>query len=736
MKKGVVIGCLFIICLFSTTVAWGWGPVGGQWSDWTQKTPRFHYEKGRLTLLPAEESGRAVMQCNYPAVADNMQWELPCLLDRKPTNKNYFKFFLFFSEQGGRESWFYVAPDNSGEAVALFEEWRPVNTTQVNTQKLATIVLSLPSMDWQNLTIRVVKQGNSLQLKATNPRVRPMEAPAVKVELGSKLTPQMSLLANYTRTLTATVAWRLPTVWSQEATQPPQVEVLDIQQPSSRQLLVRLDKPLGTDLASATLNAIPVRLLPTTNPQTLLLELPEPIQPGTVYTLVVNDVTDQWGNKFPLSITFDTPNETAPPAPSPLPVALQITEVMSSPPAEAPLKGVKYIELYNGWEAPVELSGYTLRHGSKKIKLPNGVIPARSYVLLVPEQTPTLSDAPQYELSRFPTLTEKGSYSLVLLQDNEEVDRWDITPYSYGYGLPAGQASIERITFGEQPLSLRSRNPKGGTPGLPSGIVPPQQVPPGAVAITEVLFSPKTRGEKYLELFNTTANNIDLADLYFAYRSSPDANYSYAYVTKDSRPIPPGGYAVLTPYPQTLVEMYPGCRAEALVEYIAFPSFGSTYADIQLRSRASNEVTDHIVVRKQYYGTNVTATGKALERIGPKQDGTLPASWQVALESVGYGTPTLANSVAGNGTTPPNNILELDTLLEALEHYEQADMRVYSPLGNLVAEAHGPNVEPLLLGFRNGQSFLQPGIYVLHLTIQPTGKLAPIRYTAKWLLRW
>ncbi len=436
-----------------------------------------------------------------------------------------------------------------------------------------------------------------------------------------------------------------------------------------------------------------------------------------------------------------------PPAPAPL-RGLYISEIMADPPGEGDLEGLKYIELYNASEHILSLSHYRLLYKSTVYALPETELPPDAYLVLLSVEDVSSGTIPSaVGMEKFPALS--GSFSLKLIEQvsGEEVDVVRFSGKLYGQGYGRGGASVERLAFsGTDDYWCRSQSRRKGTPGSASGMRHPVEVHPSTVIINELMLSPSAGGEKYIELHNKSNQPIALEDLYLRYSNHPDGDRTPWLLVTMPVKIAPGGYVVLTPFPETLVRLYPGSvDATVLVERIDFPSISATYSEIELCAHLDDKVIDRAVYRRQYLGdTSGERTGYALERISPSTDGGQRSSWRRALKDSGGGTPGRVNSVHGyvpHGDEeaeawPADPEMDLRTMLRMSRlHPDRLSLDVYALSGQSYLRASGSRALVHLDELLEGASCWNTAVYIVSVRIAGEGELHDLYYRAKWLLR-
>lgn len=739
---------LLLLFLLLSPLSLASEPIGDNWTSWKFDKEKYTYHNGILSLVNDRIEGEAIIAYDYPSLDESMTWQMRCLFTRKPTGQNYFKWHLFLEDSTTERIHYYVRPSDGGRTVSLIREVKTLTTGQTAKETLVTLSLRSPLVDWEALPLKVTKSQNRLQLHLSYADGTVTSSEPVEYTPGGTARARMILQAVYTKTFKESFHWTLPTITTGE-TSSSSLRILRIESVTPKTIRVWLDHPVTLRGATGTSNLTSIHLSDLEgDPSCIVVTFDEDRKEGVEYTIHIKGLSDHWGNPQELSFVIEEVTSTA--HPTLIPEGIWISEIMSSPPSTGLLKDQQYIEIFNATSKELNLSDLTLRYRQKKISLPEYIVPSEGYVLLVPQGSNLLQSNPQCPIEHFPSLA--GSYTLELCEifTHRILDKVSITPNSYGLGLRRGGASLERLTFGkdggERDLWQRSTSALGGTPASPSGMLPPKEMSAGDLVINEILLTPKNGGEKYLEIFNTTASSISLEDIYIAYRNTTDGEYSYSYLTPRAYTLGSRSYGVITPYPQTLSRLYKEVNPNALIEYVDFPSFSSTYTEIELRSRAGDTVIDRIVIRKQYLGPESKyRTGYALERCTPQADGTHPSSWAIAGGDGSGGSPTRANrrkdyasDLPADTSWPEGPDIDYVTMLRLLGLYpDRCSLCIFTMLGDKVLEqASGSSVSPLLTQLTSGRSTIPPGIYLIHVTVRGDEGKHDLHYWEKWLLSW
>ena len=213
---------------------------------------------------------------------------------------------------------------------------------------------------------------------------------------------------------------------------------------------------------------------------------------------------------------------------------------MADPRGLTILPATEYIELFNTTNHEIDLAGWTFVYDKSAIKLPEAELPAGGYAVLYRSgREITVADGSvEVAIKRFPANMVNAGKPLTLKDPSGTV--------IHNYTYPKAKAG-RSIEHGEDDKWHLSSDPRGGTPGeensdgIPEKPDEPEKASPGDVLINEVMTDPRGLKElpatEYVELFNTTNHEINLAGWTFVYDKSA--------IKLPEAELPAGGYAVL-----------------------------------------------------------------------------------------------------------------------------------------------------------------------------------------------
>lgn len=176
---------------------------------------------------------------------------------------------------------------------------------------------------------------------------------------------------------------------------------------------------------------------------------------------------------------------------------------------------------------------------------------------------------------------------------------------------------------------------KFGQPVMPSA---------GDIIFNEILFNPRESGVDYIELFNRSANIINLKDLLLNNRTAAGNTGLLRQISSADYLLFPGEYVLLSENTVAVQQQYSTEKADVFWEMTALPAMPNTAGHILLFNR-QGETIDALQYEEKWHFPLVTnPKGVALERIDPDKPTQDKSNWHSAAASVGYGTPGYKNS--------------------------------------------------------------------------------------------
>ena len=705
--------------------------LGFAQEGWSGDIDLFSLENGRLTLTPLAQGGeQAEIHRSYELRSGvPVAWTMECHYDRRPSRYNTFALDLFsMHTETGLET-YTLCPDPKGLEVRLVRTLSPANGTGKEEVLLRHPLIS-PDEAWQRVALRVVYDGErQMTLSMLSPEGGVQHAD-VAVQLDGRPHGVLSLRVKFTSGRMSSTFWTEPTIHSPYRSLG-QIRLLRSALRRDGTISLYLNQPVDLSRAVTLVGGRETRVAYGETLSEVILPVTSPSDSGPMEVRISGmETLDGPVGEWQTSIERPSAEDRS---------GLIISEIMIDPPAVGPLARVPYVEIANRGTAPVDLGRAILRCRTTAYDLPPVTLPPGGYAVLHSSQYKLPQEsAHTLPMDHFPSMS--GSFVLSLEgRDGQSIDRVVVDDRLYEPGLQREGHSIERVE--SDPLQWRySIAPMGGTPGAPSLMRPYDTLAMGALVVSELMLSPESVGEKYIELYNTSTHPIELEGVYMSFRNSPDGSYSAWPLVVSPYTLPAKSYAVLTPYPPALERLYPLCDPSTLVERIDFPSISPTYSEISLIARADRTSIDQVVYRRQWLGdTAADRTRHSLERVSPHADGTKKSAWRRASDASRGGTPGRLNSSSTEngsaGTWPDDPRLSYEQMMALLPLYgELATLELFTLDGQQIYRKEGGEVRPFIEKLQDGKAPLPTLIIVVRVTFtSPDPDFVPLTYSGKWV---
>ncbi len=269
-------------------------------------------------------------------------------------------------------------------------------------------------------------------------------------------------------------------------------------------------------------------------------------------------------------------------------------------------------------------------------------------------------------------------------------------------------------------ISLFSFSDCSGRP-LPDGIniqTGKSSIPlPSSIVINEIMFNPASPGKDYVELFNNSAQIIDLGDLHVGSRISTGALQIVSRLHNEPMLLMPGGYVVFTEDSSLLRSEFRLHDSISIIELGDLPTLPDDSGSIVIINERGN-IIDEVHYHKQWHiSLLANDDGIALERINPSIASDIPSNWTSA-STILKGTPGWKNSQYASGMS----VISKSSIL--------IDHPIFSPDG----DGH----EDLLFvhyDFGSPRTMLSIKIYTASAQIVKTlvnNQLMPMKGQVKW----
>lgn len=738
----ILLSCLSLIA--SAQEAWP--------GDWQGDTAEYSYENGVLMHRDNGVAGTATISRPYqPTDPKNVTWEFKTIFLSPPTSQNSFSIQLFQESIDNYRYSYTLEPQSNGTHLTLFqiiEEQKSNGQWQrLSTRTLDSHSFHFASTAWLHLQVRVdYSSDKGIRLQTFTPHGELKQGEWKETRHG-KIIWEIVLTKRFTSKKKLEQSLTLPTLSTAFSNDDIDLSINHFEVEEIGRVTLTLNNPVDASNASVICEGFQPTLMHGSTPDQLTINLGARFAPNRTYDFTITGLKTLQGHPKELYFTVETSREEDPN--TMVPKGLFITEIMASPPENGPLRGVKYIELYNNSGSQVQLSHLQLLYGKTKYPFPAITLADNSFAIIYLESDPyPTNNATLVPLSTFPALS--SSFTLTLMSiEGYEYDHVNFSSRLYGEGAPKGGASIERVAYNPG-LWRRSNHPDGGTPGKKTTLRPHKSVPYKSLIVNEIMLSPGTNGEKYLELYNRSDHPINLSDLYLTYTNKEESfNSSSWLLTQDEVIIKPKAYITLCPFPETLERLYRVHDSNTFIERIDFPSISPTYSEVSLKRHTDDEVIDQIIYRKQWLGSQSTdRTGYSLERVNPDADGRLRESWMRALENGTNkgtgGTPGVLNSTHNltyeqrdpniSDEWPQEPELTTEQLKGLLTHYSHiATLEVFSMSGDMLMKVCGSKITTVIQQLSEGKAPLPTCLVAIRLLFKDEDRdPSELRYRSIW----
>ena len=171
----------------------------------------------------------------------------------------------------------------------------------------------------------------------------------------------------------------------------------------------------------------------------------------------------------------------------------------------------------------------------------------------------------------------------------------------------------------------------------------PAKAGEGGILISEVLFNPRSTGVDFVELYNNSGDELDLADLSLSNSTQADTLNGGKQITKSQRLIKPGEFIVLTSDPEKVKSEYFTENRQAFIKMSSFPSFNNE-AGVVTILRDKQIIDQFSYSAKMHMPLIKNPDGISLERSSYARPANDPGNFRSAAASVGFATPGYKNS--------------------------------------------------------------------------------------------
>jgi len=172
----------------------------------------------------------------------------------------------------------------------------------------------------------------------------------------------------------------------------------------------------------------------------------------------------------------------------------------------------------------------------------------------------------------------------------------------------------------------------------------------GSILINEVLFNPFSGGTDFVELVNVSEQTIPANRLRLATRDDALALKQVYPISTEKRYLKPGELLVCTKDPAIVALQYITNNPASFCVMKSLPSYSDDAGTVVLLNDSMKVLDEFSYSAKMHSPFLADEEGVSLERISLEKPTSERSNWLSAAASVGFATPGLPNSQAGNGT--------------------------------------------------------------------------------------
>lgn len=165
----------------------------------------------------------------------------------------------------------------------------------------------------------------------------------------------------------------------------------------------------------------------------------------------------------------------------------------------------------------------------------------------------------------------------------------------------------------------------------------------GDIALSEILFNPKSGVPKFVEIYNRSANFIDLKEWKLANLANEEtANRKI--ISSEQFVIDPFSFLVFTTDAVQLKLAYPQGRSETFIELPSLPSYPQGRGTVVLLNPQEDLIERFDYDEKFHHSLLDEVRGISLERLSIDHEPNDPKNWHSSSAASGYATPGFKNS--------------------------------------------------------------------------------------------
>ena len=413
-------------------------------------------------------------------IAENTTWMVDIKTESLTTSSNYLRIYLSGYNSRDKESIYYLQIGSTDGSLRLYQEKdkpelliasRPLVRDlryQIPIENYIRTVIRLENNEWSFYTNTPNEQDFTLEGKAQSTASFQLQEKLLAIEtVNVKSRENIYYLDNI---YIYPEAVGLPPTLSSKGELPTLPTLTDIEPVSYNTVRFLFSAPVDIQQANFSISDIGVaeRMQYGETEDIVQARFGKEMVPGKEYQISWKGVKAKdgrnvedgsWQVRLDEEENKEQGNTPSEHKPSIYQVGdILISEIMADPKGNSSLPETEYIEILNTSTKNIELKGWNLTYGKRKVKFTEGVLPAATYAVLYREGREIHIDKGgiKLPLPTFPASLANAGKEISLLDPTEKV----IDTVTYTKATPG--KSWERGSNNEWHLST---DPRGGTPG-------------------------------------------------------------------------------------------------------------------------------------------------------------------------------------------------------------------------------------------------------------------------------
>ncbi|MCC6864977.1 MAG: lamin tail domain-containing protein [Ignavibacteria bacterium] len=410
-----------------------------------------------------------------------------------------------------------------------------------------------------------------------------------------------------------------------------------------------------------------------------------------------------------------------------------INEIMYAPGSNE----CEWVEIFNNSDSVVNLKNWKISDNSlAQIIITSGdkFLSPQSYLVIAQNNTifnnhPGIDSGKVILNSSLPSLNNTGDAVIIYKLNSLVSDRVDYLSSWGGSGVSLERIEINGVSSDSSNWA-NSIGCEGSTPALINSISSAVHYTRNDLIINEIMAAPLSGFPEYIELYNPTNQNINIAGwLYKETGGSKNLADTCTAIIK------PGMYAVIAA-DTTIYSAYPYLQnPDSTQKVFIAGSLGlNNEGEIIQVLDVFRKVIDSVNYDDSWYNPNLPGSGRSLEKINPLFNGNDGKNWSSCTFPNG-GSPGLKNSIFTNSSTlqsgvtispnpfsPDGDGFEDFTIInyKLKNTVSQVRMKIFDVKGRLIKtllnnQTSGPEGQIVYNGLDDDNRKLRLGIYIVFI---------------------